>query len=208
MFQFSRFAHYMHPFFKWIGFPIRKSADQVIFADPRGLSQLITSFFASESQGIPRVPFLTFFYLCRLLLGKVCLLILVVFISSFVYRFIGLATSLPIYSCSSKAPTVLYTVVFSFNLLLPICQRTFCFGSFVYQFICSLVFYYQWTIQPVNLWTPAWWRITDSNRWPPACKAGALASWANPPSDVFKWQVLVAVAVTTATFHCFCYLKL
>ena len=26
-----------------------------------------------------------------------------------------------------------------------------------------------------------WWRITDSNRWPPACKAGALASWANPP---------------------------
>ena len=27
------------------------------------------------------------------------------------------------------------------------------------------------------------WRITDSNRWPPACKAGALASWANPPED-------------------------
>ena len=25
------------------------------------------------------------------------------------------------------------------------------------------------------------WRISDSNRWPPACKAGALASWANPP---------------------------
>ena len=54
----------MHPFFKWIGFPIRKSADQFIFADPRGLSQLITSFIASESQGIPRVPFLTFFYSC------------------------------------------------------------------------------------------------------------------------------------------------
>ena len=30
------------------------------------------------------------------------------------------------------------------------------------------------------------WRITDSNRWPPACKAGALASWANPPS--YKWK--------------------
>ena len=27
---------------------------------------------------------------------------------------------------------------------------------------------------------PGWWRITDSNRWPPACKAGALAIWANP----------------------------
>ena len=28
----------------------------------------------------------------------------------------------------------------------------------------------------------ATWRITDSNRWPPACKAGALANWANPPN--------------------------
>ncbi len=25
------------------------------------------------------------------------------------------------------------------------------------------------------------WRIRDSNPWPPACKAGALASWANSP---------------------------
>src|ERR1700712_4488669 len=62
MFQFSGFAHIMRPFFKRPGFPIRKSADQFIFADPRSLSQLITSFIASESQGIPRVPFLTFFY--------------------------------------------------------------------------------------------------------------------------------------------------
>ena len=28
-----------------------------------------------------------------------------------------------------------------------------------------------------------WWRIWDSNPPPPACKAGALAKWANPP----KW---------------------
>jgi hypothetical protein len=70
----QRVCALLHPFFKWIGFPIRKSADQFIFADPRGLSQLITSFIASESQGIPRVPFLTFFYHCRLLLGTVCFL--------------------------------------------------------------------------------------------------------------------------------------
>ena len=25
------------------------------------------------------------------------------------------------------------------------------------------------------------WRIRESNPWPPACKAGALANWANPP---------------------------
>ena len=33
-----------------------------------------------------------------------------------------------------------------------------------------------------------WWRISESNRWPSACKADALANWANPPdwySDKF-----------------------
>ncbi len=38
------------------GWPIRKSAGQRVFAPRRGLSQLITSFFASESQGILHVP--------------------------------------------------------------------------------------------------------------------------------------------------------
>src|ERR1700759_1123162 len=61
MFQFGRFA-LMRSIFNRSGFPIRKSRDQFIFANPRSLSQLITSFIASESQGIPRVPFLTFFY--------------------------------------------------------------------------------------------------------------------------------------------------
>ena len=45
-----------------------------------------------------------------------------------------------------------------FFIFLPICQRTFFARS------------------------AKLWRITDSNRWLPACKAGALASWANPPS--------------------------
>src|ERR1700744_5668644 len=72
MFQFSTFA-LLQLVFNKLGFPIRKSPDQFIFADPRSLSQLITSFIASESQGIPRVPFLTFFYHCRLLPGTVCL---------------------------------------------------------------------------------------------------------------------------------------
>ena len=48
-----------HPF-RMTGCPIRKSADQRSFAPPRGLSQLITSFVASESQGIRHAPFLTF----------------------------------------------------------------------------------------------------------------------------------------------------
>ena len=46
------------------------------------------------------------------------------------------------------------------------------------------------TIFSIKLWCQrtfdilliSMWRISESNRWPPACKAGALASWANPPS--------------------------
>ena len=43
-----------------MGCPIRKSPDHGLFAPPRSLSQLITSFFASESQGIPRTLLVTF----------------------------------------------------------------------------------------------------------------------------------------------------
>jgi hypothetical protein len=45
-----------------MGCPIRTSTDQFVLADPRGFSQLITSFFASESLGIPRAPLITYFY--------------------------------------------------------------------------------------------------------------------------------------------------
>ena len=40
------------------GSPIRKSPDQKMFALPRGLSQLATSFIASQSQGIRPAPLL------------------------------------------------------------------------------------------------------------------------------------------------------
>ncbi len=43
-----------------MGCPIRKSPDHGLFAPPRSLSQLITSFIASESQGIPRTLLVTF----------------------------------------------------------------------------------------------------------------------------------------------------
>ena len=45
---------------KGVGCPIRKSAHQRSFAPTRGLSQLITSFIASVSQGIHHAPLLTF----------------------------------------------------------------------------------------------------------------------------------------------------
>ena len=169
----------MQSIFNRLGFPIRKSADQFIFADPRSLSQLITSFFASESQGIPRVPFLTFFYHYRLLLGKVCF-----FYSdrrSLVHWFISSLVLLPMYlwSCDPLKPTTVLSVVFSFITSSNMSKNVL--RWFIRLSVHLFISKNQWTIEPVNYWTPASWRITDSNRWPPACKAGALASWANPP---------------------------
>ena len=65
MFQFPALASRLAGWcpFRTPGCPIRKSADQGSFAPPRSLSQLITSFVASESQGIRHVPFLAFFRL-------------------------------------------------------------------------------------------------------------------------------------------------
>ena len=40
-----------------MGFPIRKSPDQSLFAAPRSLSQRTTSFIASSRQGIHQTPF-------------------------------------------------------------------------------------------------------------------------------------------------------
>ena len=62
MFQFPALASIIDGWylFKVPGCPIRKSADRRSFAPPlappRGLSQLITSFIASESQGIRHAP--------------------------------------------------------------------------------------------------------------------------------------------------------
>ena len=61
MFQFSGFAPRKWCYtFSITGFPIRTSADQFVFANPRGLSQLITSFIAFKSQGILHAPLITF----------------------------------------------------------------------------------------------------------------------------------------------------
>ena len=48
--------------FSMTGCPIRKSGYQNLFAVTPGLSQLVTSFFASRSLGIPRAPLVTLSY--------------------------------------------------------------------------------------------------------------------------------------------------
>ena len=63
MFQFPGLASHRMGCncFTITGCPIRKSTDQWLFAPPHSLSQLVTSFFASESLGILHTPFVTFF---------------------------------------------------------------------------------------------------------------------------------------------------
>jgi hypothetical protein len=66
-FSSARSPPYGCMIFNHAGFPIQKSRDQNVFATPPSLSQLITSFFASQSLGIPRVPLVTYSSLYYLL---------------------------------------------------------------------------------------------------------------------------------------------
>ena len=56
---FSSAGYPQSCYYQQKGFPIRKSADLNLLAVPHSLSQLSTSFFVSESLGIPRTPLVT-----------------------------------------------------------------------------------------------------------------------------------------------------
>src|SRR6056297_1725281 len=63
MFQFTGLAFLKKEYIDFIdmGCPIRRFTGQCLFAARHDFSQLITSFFASESLGIHRTPFSTSF---------------------------------------------------------------------------------------------------------------------------------------------------
>ena len=58
--------------FSLVGCPIRTPADRWVCAPPRGFSQLVASFIASESLGIPRAPLITFRALARPVFARFC----------------------------------------------------------------------------------------------------------------------------------------
>ena len=100
MFQFPGSA----PLARWCTFstpgcPIRTPADQFLFADPRSFSQLTTSFFASESLGIPHTPFLTSFRFTYVLVARYTLVYLKLFTTYFSTYFSSMSmNSLLVYS--------------------------------------------------------------------------------------------------------------
>ena len=87
------------------------------------------------------------------------------------YRSLSRPSSPPRAKASAMCPYLLF--------VLPITYGRYILSAFNFTFFWShhvkeRCFNYKTIIKTE-------WRITDSNRWPPACKAGALASWANPP---------------------------
>ena len=168
MFQFTAFASFSgYYIFNIVGFPIRISPDQRLFAPPRSFSQLITSFIASESQGIHPAPLLTF------------LIILLYYCTRF-------------YSYTLLPEEIFWRTVVTLVLflpywvsLLPTCQRTLLFPRFCKRFNIPDKILPALCLSFLTFL----WRITDSNRWPPACRAGALASWANSPWNWIRFLI-------------------
>ena len=148
--------------FSQTGCPIRKSPDHRIFAPTRRLSQLITSFIASESQGIRRAPLDTFSQ----------------HNNTYMSLWLILSAVFSVLNSISKIKNRNLSLRFTV-LLVSICQRSFESEKWKVkseEWKIHLIFLFSFFTFPLLEW-----RITDSNRWPPACKAGALASWANPP---------------------------
>ena len=68
------------------------------------------------------------------------------------------------------------------------------YGS-IYTFSSLLNFTFCTSCQRSFLCFQRWWRITDSNRWPSACKADALARWANPPRVIEHSNTVLATTI-------------
>ena len=115
MFQFPGFAPHFGgvPESPPAGCPIRKSAARRVFAPDRGLSQLITSFLASESQGILHVPLSPFL---RILVTTSCRLFLIHTRRSLV----SMSFEFFIFSCLRYAFAVAYRRFQYVNVLFPV----------------------------------------------------------------------------------------
>ena len=98
-------------------------------------------------------------------------------------------------SCLYTVKTTAYGSIYTFSSLLNLlflcttCQRSWDLRLEDLQF----------TSEITNQKSRSEWRITDSNRWPSACKADALASWANPPSK--NWEERIKNDLITKIYH-------
>ena len=175
-----------------MGFPIRKSSDQRVFAPPRRLSQRITSFIACACQGIHQLP------LRHLIVhianthprqasndigNKKDQLLEICSMARLGKPIICAGLSVPCDVATSiitRPPTKGYG---PFRVRLRTWNPN---KSSLYDVIqnrhrtevlCKLVFLTNDAIQSTR---HQWWSWTGSNRRPPACKAGALPAELQP----------------------------
>ena len=128
MFQFPSFPSLDYGFIKWShilhmsGFPIRKSADRSLFAAPRSLSQLVTSFVGSWCQGIHLMLFLAWTSLFLLSIAWVSQIIILQWKSLFLTMQLG-KISFP------EKGNFLNAVLTVFQVCTRLCTVcAFCFG--------------------------------------------------------------------------------
>ena len=179
-------------------FHIRKSADRSLFAAPRSLSQLVTSFFGSWCQGIHLMLLFAWtsfwiFFSCSLWIAWVSLNICFGFLfrSKKVWSFLRFFLSVRMRSfnlnlgnCSSLPKLIGKTYSNLFCLL-----KCVLFYLFVSTHFTSL-FGFQWTFSLPNL-SIRWWAQVDSNHRPRAYQARALTTWAMSP---FSFQCISSLS--------------
>ena len=146
MFQFPSFPSLDYGFIKrsmilhQSGFPIRKSADRSLFAAPRSLSQLVTSFVGSWCQGIHLVLFHAWTSLFFLLSIAWVSQIIILQWKSFLFRCFCFGFS----ACSfEQCGQIVVLPRFSERPSIKILISIF---SLILLIICSfLLFSFQWT---------------------------------------------------------------
>ena len=162
MFQFGRLPSYTYVFSIWytssscMDCSIRKSTYHSVLTAPRGLSQLITSFFGSQCQGIRPALFLA-----------------LPFVSCFwVLLIVNQYTS-----CSFTQQYLLLSF-YTRSILICITFALFCFQvafcSWEQISINNFLF--------IEIYSQVlWWAQMDSNHRPHAYQACALTTWAMSP---------------------------
>ena len=138
-----------------VSFLIQKSPDQCLFAAPRSLSQLITSFIGSQCQGIRPAP---------------------LFAWPFKRSFKNIW-----YPLDSLLPTkIIVTLPFEIAIFLKRTYYNLCFAVII-QFSRYVLVMFLKARSPETLIFITWWAKMDSNHRPHDYQSCALASWAIGP---------------------------
>ena len=153
-------------------YSIRTSGGLWICASLPGFSQLITSFFAFQLQGIRHRPI----FRLTILLFPLFLLL-----SASARCFFSFIQALRTSTRTFRTKAFLFLHQYTFPCLFSVCTD---YRLYVYCFMFPSLFIFQRSLQEKSFFNTTFlylWRIGGMNPWHSACKADALANWANSP---------------------------